>query len=311
MRRPSAVLLVVCSGWGTIGLVVRAVDLPAAAITSGRVWVGALGLGVVLLATGGHKPGPAGPGGHKPGPAGPGGDKQSPGLLSYQPGRVGLTGAILAVHWLSFIAALQHAPIGTVVLIVFLGPIGVALGAPRVLGERSSPRTLAALALAVGGFLLVAAPGVRSAGLLGPALALLAAVLLVALVLVSKPLAEVYGGLRLAFLELAVAGVVLLPAGLTAGWGAPELDWLWLVVLGLVHTALGVSLYLAALARVPAVHAGILGYLEPAGAVACGWLFLDEHPGPATAAGALLIVAAGLLVVRAGAGRPEVIGVPG
>jgi drug/metabolite transporter (DMT)-like permease len=294
VRRPYAVLIVVCSGWGTIGLVVRAVDLPAAAITSARVWVGALGLGLVIAATG----------------AGPGGRRVGPPLFSYQPRRVVFTGTILAVHWLSFIAALQHAPIGTVVLIVFLGPIGVALGAPHVLGERSSPRTLAALALAVAGFALVAAPGVRSAGLLGPALALLAAVLLVALVLASKPLAAVYGGLRLAFLELAVASVALVPVGLTAGWGGPRLDWLWLLVLGLVHTALGVSLYLAALARVPAVHAGILGYLEPAGAVGCGWLFLHEQPGPATVVGAVLIVAAGLLVVRAGAARPEVIGVP-
>ena len=78
-----------------------------------------------------------------------------------------------------------------------------------------------------------------------------------------------------------------------------------------MHTALGVSLYLAALARVPAVHAGILGYLEPAGAVVCGWLFLHEQPAAATIAGAVLIVAAGVLVVRAGAVRTEVIGVPG
>ena len=284
-------LVLVCSGWGTIGLLVRAIDLPAAAITSGRVWIGAAGLGAVILATGGGEARPA--------------------LFSYRPTRVVLTGAILAAHWLSFITALQHAPIGTVVLIVFLGPIGVALGAPRVLGERSSRGTLVALAVAVAGFVLVAAPGVRSAGVLGPALALLAAVLLVALVLVCKPLAAVYGGLRLAFLELVVAGVVLLPVGLSAGWGPPRADWLWLLVLGLVHTALGVSLYLAALARVPAVHAGILGYLEPAGAVVCGWLFLHEQPAPATIAGALLIVAAGLLVVRAGTARPEVIGVPG
>ena len=291
MRRPYAVLLVVCSGWGTIGLVVRALELPATAITSARVWVGALGLGVVIRATRSRGAGPR--------------------LFSYRPGRVVLTGAILAIHWLSFVAALQRAPIGTVVLIVFLGPIGVAVAAPRVLGERSSRRTLAALSLAVAGFVLVAVPHVRSAGLVGPALASLAAVLFVALVLASKPLAEVYGGIRLAFLELFVAGAVLLPVGLRAGWGAPRLDWLWLVVLGLVHTALGVSLYLAALARVPAVHAGILGYLEPAGAVVCGWLFLNEQPGPATVVGAVMIVAGGLLVLRAGAARPEVIGVPG
>jgi drug/metabolite transporter (DMT)-like permease len=291
VRRPSAVLLVVCSGWGTIGLVVRALDLPAAAITSARVWVGAVGLGLVIRMTRGRRAGPR--------------------LFSYRPGRVVLTGAILAVHWLSFVAALQRAPIGTVVLIVFLGPIGVAVAAPRVLGERSSPRTLGALTLAVAGFALVAVPDVRSAGLIGPGLALLAAALFVALVLASKPLAAVYGGLRLAFLELSVASAVLLPVGLSADWGSPRLDWLWLLVLGLVHTALGVSLYLAALARVPVVHAGILGYLEPVGAVVCGWLFLHEQPGPATVGGAIMIVAGGLMVLRANVAPPEVIGVPG
>jgi DME family drug/metabolite transporter len=290
VRRPSAVLLVVCSGWGTIGLVVRALDLPAAAITSGRVWVGAAGLGIVLAAGRGTSGAP---------------------LFSYRPARVAVTGVILGAHWLAFISALQRAPIGTVVLIVFLGPIGVAAAAPRVLGERSSPRTLAALALALAGLALVALPDVRSSGALGPALALLAAVLFVALVLASKPLAAEYGGLRLAFSELAVAGVVLLPVGLRAGWGRPEVSWLWLLVLGLVHTALGVSLYLAALARVPAVHAGILGYLEPAGAVVCGWLFLNEQPGPATIAGAAMIVAAGVLVLRTDTARVEVVGVPG
>jgi drug/metabolite transporter (DMT)-like permease len=290
VRRPWAVLLVVCSGWGTIGLVVRAVDLPAAAITSARVWIGAVGLGIVLLAGRGVR---------------------GPALFSHRPGRVALTGAILGVHWLAFVAALQRAPIGTVVLIVFLGPVGVAVAAPRVLGERSNRRTLVALALALGGLALVALPDVRSSGVSGPALALLAAALFVALVLASKPLATAYGGLRLAFLELAVAGVVLLPAGLRVGWGRPAPSWLWLVVLGLLHTALGVSLYLAALARVPAVHAGVLGYLEPAGAVVCGWLFLDEHPVLATIAGATMIVAAGVLVVRAETAHTGAIGVPG
>jgi drug/metabolite transporter (DMT)-like permease len=291
VRRPAAVLLVVCSGWGTIGLVVRAVDLPATAITSARVWVGAIGLGLVIRATRTRQ--------------------DAPRLLTHRPARVVVTGAVLAAHWLAFVAALQRAPIGTVVLIVFLGPIGVALAAPRVLGERSSPRTLAALALAVAGLALVALPEVGGTSLAGTSLALLAAVLFVFLVLASKPLATTYGGLRLAFLELTVAGVVLLPVGATAGWGAPRAEWLWLLVLGLVHTALGVSLYLAALARVPAVHAGILGYLEPAGAVLCGWLFLNERPGAATLCGAVMIVAAGLVVLRAAASRTEVIGVPG
>ena len=103
---------------------------------------------------------------------------------------------------------------------------------------------------------------------------------------------------------------MLVPVALLSSWGHPQPSWLWLVVLGLVHTALGTGLYLAALAQVPATHVGILGYLEPASVVVCGWLFLPQRLGVGTLAGGILIAAAGALVVRSTV-VPEVPGVPG
>ena len=130
-------------------------------------------------------------------------------------------------------------------------------------GNGSAAGRLTALAVATAGFCLVAAPTVRAAGIAGLTLALVAAGLFVALILLSKPLASIYGGLRLAFIELAGAGVVLVPVALAMAWPAPAWSWLWLVVLGVVHTAIGITLYLSVLARIPATHVGILGYLEP------------------------------------------------
>jgi hypothetical protein len=49
VRRPYLTLAAVCTGWGTIPLIVRRVDLPSAAIVSVRLWVAAAGLGAVLL----------------------------------------------------------------------------------------------------------------------------------------------------------------------------------------------------------------------------------------------------------------------
>ena len=128
-----------------------------------------------------------------------------------QPWRCCLTAAVLGVHWLALFAAYQRAPAGTVILIVYLAPIGVAALAPRLLGERLGRASLAALAAATVGFGLLAAPTVRSAGAAGLALSLVAAALFVVLILLSKPLAEVYGGLRLAFMELGGAGLLLVP----------------------------------------------------------------------------------------------------
>lgn len=275
MRRSYLTLAVVCTGWGTIPLVVRRVDLPAAAIVCSRVWLATLGLGAVIALD----------------------RRVAPPLLSVRRGRVGLAGVVLAVHWLALFAAYRRAPVGTVVLIVYLAPVGIAATAPRLLGERIGVRTLVALAVAVGGFVLVTMPTLHRAEVPGLGLAAIAAVLFVALVLLSKPLAEDYGGVRAAFQQLAVASIVLVPVAAATAWGPPRPAWALLLILGLVHTAAGTALYLGSLARMPATHTGILGYLEPASVLVCGWLFLGEQPAGMTWVGGALIVLAGAIVI--------------
>jgi drug/metabolite transporter (DMT)-like permease len=53
------------------------------------------------------------------------------------------------------------------------------------------------------------------------------------------------------------------------------------------------------LARIPATHVGIMGYLEPLGVVVVAWLFLNESPALGTLIGGGLIVGAGALLIRA------------
>lgn len=279
VRRPELTLVAVCTGWGTIPLVARSVDLPPQAIVFSRLAIAALGLGAVLLFDR-RRHGSTGPR-----------------LLSFKPARCALVAAILAAHWVSFFAAYDRAASGTVILIVYLAPVGVAALAPRALGELHTRRTLGALAVAAVGFLLVAAPAVRSSSAVGLALAGFAAASFVAILILTKPLAEAYGGLRITLIEMAGAALILAPVAALTDWGEPEPAWALLLVLGLVHTALGTGLYLSALAQVPATHVGILGYLEPVSVVLLGWLFLDESPGPATLAGGALIVLAGWLTV--------------
>jgi len=283
-RRSYLVLAVVCTGWGTIPLVVRHVSVPAVAIAFSRVWVAAIGLGIALLL---------------------GADADGRPLFSWRPLRCGATGALLGLHWVALFAAYKRAPAGTVILIVYLAPVGIAIVAPRALGERLGRRTVFALALAATGSVAIARPAVHAVGGAGLLLAGFTAVSFVALVVVSKPLADAYGGVRLAFMEMVGAGVTLIPWAATSAWGSPRATWWLLVVLGLVHTALGVGLYLGALGRVPATHVGIMGYLEPVGVLVVAWVFLSESPSLGTLVGGALIVAAGALLIRT-AGSAEV-----
>ncbi len=291
MRRSYATLVAVCTFWGSIPFLSGRVDLPPAAIVFVRVWVAAAGLGLVL-ALGGRR-------------------TEGPRLLSHRPLRSVAVGLLLAVHWTAMFAGYQRAADDTVVFIIFLAPVGIALVAPRALGERLGSRSAAALALALVGFVLVAGSSIGPSTTAGIAWAALSGLTLIALVVVSKPLAEVYGGLRLTLLQMTVAGVALLPLALTLDWGPPRAEWAWLVVLGLVHTAVGVTLYFSALARVPATHVGILGYLEPVAVVALSWVLLSQQPTLATVVGGATIVAAGALVIGSRRMEEVSVGVPG
>ena len=287
-------LVVTIAVWGTIPVIVRQIDLPAAAIVASRLWLAALGLALVLAWERNT------------------GRESGPKMFSVQRGRCVAVSLVLAVHWIAEFAAYQRAPIGTVIFIVYLAPIGVALAAPRVLGERLTARTIAALVLAFAGFALLAGRAVSSAATSGLVAAAIAMVTFVALILLSKPLAATYGGVRSAFIEMAGAGLILVPVALAAEWGSPQRAWLWLIVLGFVHTAVALAIYLHALPRVGATRTAILGYIEPASAVVWAWLFLSERPAVSTVAGGLAIVVAALLVVGETAELPEVpVHVPG
>lgn len=212
MRRSSLTLVAVCLGWGTIPLVARHVDLPPAAIVFARVWIAAAVLAVPVLARGWAPRGTTVSGG--------------PGTTL----RLLTAGALLAVHWTAMFAGYQGAPDDTVVFIVFLAPVGIALLAPRALGERPGPRTLLALALAVIGFAFVAGPALEGGTIGGLAWAALSGITFVGLVLVSKPLAEQLGGLRLNLAEMVVAGVLLAPVALRTDWTGLGDAWPWLVL---------------------------------------------------------------------------------
>lgn len=281
--------------WGSIGLVVREIDLPAVALVMFRVGIASAGIAAFLLL--------------RP-------DGRGWNLLQHRPLRTVVQGVILAAHWALFFAAIQRAPLGTVVLIVYLAPLIIALVAPMVLGERLTRRVGLALVLALIGTALLVGPGSEGGEAAGLVEALLAAVLLAALFINAKVLAPEYGGLRLALAQCAVATVVLLPfaLGSDASWPSWS-DLGWLLVLGLVQTALALALYFRALEHIPAIHAGVLSYLEPMSATLLGWLVLDEAIDAGTVVGGALVVIGGLLVVgEAGVDEPvspESVGLPG
>lgn len=278
-RGPEVTIAVVAAFWGTIGLVVREIDLSAVAIVTFRVLIASVGIAVWLLA--------------RP-------DDHGRRVIVRSPGRTLLQGLMLAAHWVLFFAALQRAPIGLVVLLVYVAPVLVAALAPLLLHEPLSARLVAAVGLGLAGTALLLGPGTDGVEVTGVVYAVLAAVLMAGLILNARSLSPAYGGLRLALAEVGIAAVVLVPVAVAQGGGWPDRsEWAWLLVLGLVHTALCLAVYLGAMRHVPAVPVSVLSYLEPLSAALLGWLVLDEALGLGTVVGGLLVIAGGLLVLGA------------
>ncbi len=300
--RPLGLLATVCLLWGTIPVTIEGLHLPAIAITAARSWIAAIALGITLAY---QRFLPV------PGTAA----LRSGRTARVDPARRSLTpierrraavltvaaGAILVVHWSLQFAAFDRAPASTVAFVVYLAPVGLAALAPFTLREPTSARTAGSIAVAVVGAALLTGATAR-ADLPGVACAAGSALGLVALFLVAKPLSKLLGGLRAAFAELSVAALLLsVPAFrlVTGHNGVLTVRTVSrLAILGLVHTALFVSLQLWCLARVPAATAGVIGQLEPVGVVIIAALS-GALPGVGTLIGGALVVGAGAVVATA------------
>ncbi len=93
--------------------------------------------------------------------------------------------------------------------------------------------------------------------------------------------------------SLAIAGVLLTPAGLlTIPGSVPDADALAsVIVLGIVCTAAAFVILMVLVAEIGAGRASVITYVNPVVAVALGVAILGESPGAGAIAGLLLILA--------------------
>lgn len=165
-------LAVLAITWGAVPLLVRN-EVPPAQLVAMRVTLGGLFLVGVTLARGQLR------------------------LPRTERWRLVTLGVLLAVHWVTFFAAIQLTTVATALAVVYLGPVLAAVLSGPLLGERVGWRAVAGLALALGGTLLVIRPG-AGATVAGIGMALFSAVLLAVLMIIGKPAARALGGVAVA-----------------------------------------------------------------------------------------------------------------
>jgi drug/metabolite transporter (DMT)-like permease len=215
-------------------------------------------------------------------------------------GRLALLGAMLAAHWLFFFGTIKLSSVVVAVLTTYSAPLLVALVAPLVLPERRSRVVLLALGPAAAGLALVALTGDEGthARPLAVATGLGAAATYTVLVIESKRLSSRLSVPTIQFWAYWIACLIVAPFLLTSDRVVPREGELgYVLVLGVVFTALSGLCFVWLLRKVTAQAISTLGYLEPVAAALLAWAILGQELGWAVLVGGMLIIGAGLLVI--------------
>jgi drug/metabolite transporter (DMT)-like permease len=219
-----------------------------------------------------------------------------------------LAGLAFGVDVVLYNASLAFTTIANASLLGNLSPVAVVLGGWLLFAERPSRRILGALALALGGALMLVLPKFTGStapapgSLFGDSLAIGAAVSYAAYILAVRRARDRAEAGRISLISSAICAVFCLVAALALGETivpASLQGWLAVIALGLVSHALGQGLITLSLGHYGASAASLVMVWPALVSVLAAWAIFGEQPSPAQAFGGVAILAA-VLMVRKG-----------
>ena len=217
------------------------------------------------------------------------------------------SGLVLGLHFASWITSLEYTAVVNSVTLVTTNPLWVALLAPLVLKERVGRWTVAGLALALAGGIVVAlsgeagTPPTRQEPLLGNGLALFGAWMVSIYFVIGRQLRARLSVIVYIWLVYSVAAIILVVVVVASGQqvlGLPGEAYLWMVLMGLVPQLIGHSACNYALGFLPAAYVTMVILIEPVGSGLLAMVFLDEWPVLLQIVGSGLILAGIALATR-------------
>ena len=262
--------------FGFAGLFGKWLDLSPVAIVLGRTAVAAAALGILQLRIGQVRP---------------------PFEL-----RLVTNGAVLALHWVSFFAAIQVASVAIGLLGYATFPLFVLVLEQLLLRRRWTPRKImTALLVIVGLVTIVPEFSLANHTVQGLAWGCVSGFAFALLAVLNRRYVATRKATDIAFWQNLCAALCLLPFAWTSPWalgdiGGREIGLL--IVLGLVCTALAHTLFIASLRRVSAHTASVVAALEPVYGIVLALVLQGEVPGARTVVGGALIVGAAIVATR-------------
>jgi drug/metabolite transporter (DMT)-like permease len=209
--------------------------------------------------------------------------------------------AALAGSMIAFILALGLAPVANVLIVFGATPFITALLARLFLAEPLHRHTLLAMAAASAGLVLSVASSLQPGAVAGMALSAVVVLCISANYVIVRRHRAIGMTPALALAGI-MAALVSLPFARPSTIDLPDLPWL--LALGPGQLAVGLLLYMAALKRIPAGRAALLGLLELVLGPIWVWLVDGERPGTLTLIGGAVVIGSAATNVWLDSRRP-------
>lgn len=276
MKRAKCSFLTAMAIFGTVGICVRQIPIPSAAVAFFRGLSGMIFLLIIMAIT--RK-------------------KLSLRAIHANLPVLLLSGAAIGANWILLFESYRHTTVATATICYYLAPMFVVLASP-LLGERLTGKKLLLSGIALLGMVFVS--GVVKGGVSGGkgiALGVAAAVLYASVMMLNRRLKDI-SAYDKTVLQLGMAAVVVLPYCLFSGGMQMELmtpaGYAMLVVVGIVHTGFSYWLYFGAMGQLPAQTVAIFSYLDPVVAILLSAALLKEPLDWSGIVGAVLILGSAL-----------------
>ncbi len=268
-------LIISMTVFGTIGLFVRNIPLPSGEIALYRAVLASILIGGFLLFT-------------KQKIQFKKIKKELPLLI--------LSGIAMGFNWILLFEAYKYTTVSVATLSYYFAPVIVTVACPILFKEKMTAKQWICFVMSTVGIVLITGIGdigSKNSNLKGILFGLGAACLYATVILLNKFIKNI-DGIQRTFLQFLSAIAVLTPyVLLTDGVNLKNLDgkgWIFLSIVGLIHTGITYCLYFSSLKELPGQKSAILSYIDPLVAVLVSVVILHESMTVTQVVGGVMIL---------------------
>lgn len=203
-----------------------------------------------------------------------------------------LSALLMGAHWLTYFHALKLSNVAIGMLSLFTFPVITALLEPVFTKSKFNPiHIVMALMVLLGIYILAPDFNFENTHFSGVLFGLLSALCYALRNLILKRHVAKYNGTTLMMQQVLIVSIILLPVMFTMDSTNIQTQFPYIILLGLVTTAIGHSMFIGSFRYFSVSTASIIGSAQPVFGIVIALLFLNEKPEMNTYLGGALILA--------------------